>query len=196
MAFGVGALLLTLIGYLWMRGGSAGDGVLPAGVTRVREPGILGVGTPSLSDGLSLWVAAPNDAHDLVRPLLTTLAQHHRVIVSAPPEGSVPSVRGASVYRVTTGKPTALGDAAEALAENGAGGVAVMMLGDGLDASTLKRHADALPEGVGGAVVLMQVPSATLPVVHCERREDLWHLRIGDTEIVVREGARGFERVG
>ncbi len=193
----VGLLLAGMVGLYRMggRGRASADG-LPAGMTVVPEAGLLGPDTPSLSEGLSQWVVAPNDAHELLRPLLATLARYHRVVVCAPARSALPPVPGGPVYRVAPGKPGDLADAVEALQDMSAGGIAVLMLGDGLDGATLKAHGDALPEGVGGAVVVMQVLMATLPVVHCARRGDAWHLKFTSSEIDVAARVGGFERLG
>ncbi|MSP55594.1 MAG: hypothetical protein EXR69_08330 [Myxococcales bacterium] len=196
--FGVAGLALAIIFHLWRRGGrrALGPEGLPAGMTVVPEAGLLGQGTPALNEGLSQWVVPPNDAHDLLRPLLATLARYHRVVVCAPTRSALPAVPGGPVYRVAPGKPADLGDAVEALQDIAPGTIAVLILGDGLDGAALKAHGDALPEGVGGAVVVMQVLMATLPVVHCERRGDAWRLKFSNFEVDAVARLDGFERQG
>ncbi len=197
VVLGVGVLGLAIIAHLYLRGGrSRPSGGLPNGVTVVPETGVLGTGTPALSEGLSQWVVNPTDAHDLLRPLLATLSRHRRVLVVAPARSALPSVAGGPVYRMAPGKPNDLADAVEALVDLGGGGVTVLMLGDGLDGPALKGQADALPEGVGGAVLVLQVLMATLPVVNCERKGAGWHLRFTNGDVEVVEGPDGFQRVG
>lgn len=199
VALGAGGLLLAGIGYLYQRGGSrTPPGALPAGVTRVPAVGVLGPGTPAVADGLTQWVVAPNDAHDLLRLLLATLARHHRVVVSAPARSAIPSVPGGPVYRVAAGKPSALSDAVEGiadLAEPEALPIAVLLLGDGMDAASLKAHGEVLPANIGGAILVMQVVLTSAPAIQCERRGELWHFRYGSAEIMAREREDGFERV-
>ena len=193
VAFGVGGLMLAVIGYLWLRGRSAVS--LPSGMTLVPEPGLFGPGTPSLSEGLSLWITSPNDANELARLLLASLARHHRVLVSAPSRSPLPAVRGGPVYRITAGKNRQLADAVDALHELNPGSLALLMLGENLDARSLKEQVETLPEGVGGVVVLMEALTATLPTVQCQRLADRWLLRWGEHEVQVREGTEGLERV-
>jgi hypothetical protein len=193
VAFGLGGLLLAVIGYLWIRG--RGSLSLPPGLTLVPEPGLFGPGTPSLSDGLSLWIAPPQDAGELARLLLGSLARHHRVLVSAPARSPLPSVRGGPVYRVTSGQKRALSEAVEALQELGPGELAVLVLGENLDGRSLQAQAESLPEGVGGVVVGMEAVSVTLPTVHCHRQGDTWRFRWGEHEGELRETPEGLERV-
>lgn len=194
VAMGICGFALAIIAHLYFRGGRSrsSSGGLPEGVTVVPEAGLFGPGTPSLSEGLSQWVVPPNDAHELLRPLIATLARYNRVVVCAPPRSALPSVPGGPVYRVEPGKPADLADAVIGVQEMGAGGVAVLMLGDGLDGAALKALGDALPEGVGGAVLVMQVLMTTLPVVHCERREGVWHLKLPNVELDLTEAEDGF----
>ena len=194
VAMGVCGFALAIIAHLYFRGGRSrpSSGGLPEGVTVVPEAGLFGPGTPSLSEGLSQWVVPPNDAHELLRPLIATLARYNRVVVCAPPRSALPSVPGGPVYRVEPGKPADLADAVIGVQEMGAGGVAVLMLGDGLDGAALKALGDALPEGVGGAVLVMQVLMTTLPVVHCERRGDVWHIKLPNAELDLTEAEDGF----
>ncbi len=185
---------LAFIVHLYRRGRSRTTG-LPDGLTLVPEAGFLGAGTPAVSEGLTQWVVAPGDAHDLLRPLVATLARHHRVVICAPSRSAVPSVPGGPVYRIEPGKPRDLLAAVETVMDMGAGGVAVLLLGDGLDGAALKTLGDALPDGVGGAVVVMQVLMTTLPVAHAERRGDTWRLRFAKIEVDVVEREDGFVRV-
>ena len=96
IAFGGAGLALAIIVHLWRRGGRSrtADG-LPAGMTIVPEAGLLGPDTPALSEGLSQWVVPPNDAHELLRPLLATLARYHRVVVCAPARSALRNHGGA-----------------------------------------------------------------------------------------------------
>jgi hypothetical protein len=184
--------MLAVIGYLWMRGRSTG---LPAGMTLVPEPGILGPGTPSISEGLSLWVVTPNDAADLARLLLATLARHHRVLVSAPPRSHLPAVQGGPVYRVSAPTRRQWTEAVDTLYDLNPGGLAILVLGEKLDARQLQEQVEGLPEGVGGVVVLMDVLTATLPTVQASRHDKEWVFRWGEQEVRAREGTSGLERI-
>lgn len=192
---GIGAcgFALAFVIHLYRRGRSRSS-ALPDGLSLVPAAGLVGPGTPALSEGLTQWVVTPGDAHDLLRPLVATLARHHRVVICAPARSALPNVPGGPVYRIEPGKPSELAAAIDGLHDAGVGELAVLLLGDGLDSATLKAHADALPEGVGGAVVVMQVLMTTLSVVHAERRGDAWRLRFAKTEVDVIEREYGFVR--
>lgn len=197
VAIGVCGFALVIIAHLYLSGGSsrASRSGLPPGVTVVPEAGLLGPGTPSLSEGLAQWVVAPQDAHEVLRPLIATMARYHRVVVCAPSRSALPAVPGGPVYLVEPGKPSVLTDAVEGVQDMGAGGVAVLIIGDGLDGAALKAQADALPEGVGGVVLVMQVLMTSLPAVQVEPRAGGWRLRFASGEIDVEEREDGFHRV-
>ncbi len=195
VAFGVGGLLLAVLGYLWYQRRPDGGNDLPDDVVRLPELGILGADTPAISAGLSVWVGAPKDAHDLVRPALATLARHHRVLVAAPKHGALPAVRGGPVYRITEENPRQIADAIDGLNDRGGPPLAVLVLGESWTAEKIRKLAASLPDGVGGIVLSMEAPAVSLPVLHCARRDAIWALRFGEIEVLARDGAQGLERV-
>ena len=95
VGLGVGLLLLTGLGFLWTRRrGGAGYDVDTCAV-RVPEPALLGPGTPSVSDGRSVWVVSEGDGADFLAALVARLARHHRVLVVG---GRPPPVPRGPVY--------------------------------------------------------------------------------------------------
>ncbi|MFN7146521.1 MAG: hypothetical protein ACK4YP_22290 [Myxococcota bacterium] len=192
LGFGVGVLALFGVGWLWVRSRPATGGGLPKGVSLVAEPGLLGAGSPSLSDGLQLWIVGPDDAEAVVRPLLATMARHHRVLVAAPNGKAVPAVFGGPVYRSANLRPAHVGDAAEALQEDG-GAVAVLLAGTAADAASLKDYADLLPTGVGAVCVVAQDPGVpALARVTARRDGPVWVVQTPERTFRLAETPDGF----
>lgn len=192
LGFGVGVLALFGVGWLWVRSRPAVGSALPKGVTLVAEPGLLGSGSPSLSDGLQLWIVGPDDADAIVRPLLATMARHHRVLVVAPNGKAVPAVFGGPVYRSANLRPAHVGDAAEALQDDG-GAVAVLLAGTQADAASLKDYADLLPTGVGAVCVVAQDPGVpALARVTARRDGPVWVVQTAERTLRLAETPEGF----
>lgn len=192
IGFGLGVLVLVGVAWLWLRNRPAEGGSRSGGlVVVVPEPGLLGPGTPSLSDGLSLWLVPAADTDALVRPLLATLARHHRVLFAAPSSVAAPAVHGGPVYRATNLRPSYVGDAAELLQQNG-GAVAVLFVGTQSDAATLKDYADLLPTGVGSICILEQDPGVpALARVTAERDNGAWSVKTAERTLRLVEGRDG-----
>lgn len=191
IGFGLGVLVLVGVAWLWLRNRPAEGSTRPGGLTVVPEPGLLGPGTPSLSDGLSLWLVPEADTDALVRPLLATLARHHRVLLAAPSRVVAPAVFGGPVYRATNIRPSHVGDAAESLQREGCA-VAVLFVGTQADAATLKDYADLLPTGVGSICVLSQDPGVpALARVTAQRDNGGWSVKTAERTLRLVEGRDG-----
>lgn len=192
IGFGLGLLVLVGLAWLWLRNRPAERSA--GGLPRVPEPGLLGEGTPSLSDGLQLWLTSDADADAVVRPLLATLARHHRVLFVAPGKVTAPPVYGGPVYRAPNIRPSHVGDSAESMGADG--GVAVLLVNTQADAASLKDYADLMPSGIGSVCVLTQDPGvAALPRVTARREGPVWVVQTGERTLHLREGAQGFEEV-
>ena len=187
-------LVLVGVAWLWLRNRPAeGGGGTPNGLVVVPEPGLLGPGTPSLSDGLGLWIVPEADQEAVVAPLLATLARHHRVLFAAPSRVAAPSVYGGPVYRATNTRPSHVGDAAEALQREG-GAVAVLFVGTGADAATIRDYADLLPTGVGSICLVAQDPGVpAITRVLAQRDGGAWVVTVGDRTLRLVQGRDGFE---
>ncbi len=193
IAFGLGTLVLVAIAWLWLRNRPAEGASRAGGVTLVPEPGLLGDGTPSLADGLMVWIAGPDDAAALVTPLAATLARHHRVLFAAPSASPAPSVFGGPVFRAANVRPSHLGDAAEALQREGGAPVAVLITGAQPDAGIHKDYADLLPTGAGGVSIVPADPGvAGLGRVTARRDGTVWVLQSGERTMRMIEGPSGF----
>ena len=193
ISFGLGTLLLVAIAWVWLRNRPAEGGSRAGGVTRVPEPGLLGDGTPSLSDGLMVWIAGPEDEAALVKPLAATLARHHRVLFAAPSASPAPSVCGGPVFRAANVRPSHVGDAAEALQRDGGAPVVVLLAGAKPDAGIHKDYADLLPIGTGGVSIVSADPGVTgVGRVTARRDGPVWVLQAGERTLRMTEGPTGF----
>lgn len=180
VAFGVGTILAIVGGLLWwtrQRGS-----VAPAPMSRLQprpDAGLVGPGTPSLSDGLALWVAPPDDLEALIAPLLRTLARDRPVLVVAAKERVLPRVHGAAVYRCPGLTPADVRGSLDQL--DGEEAMAVLVLD--VPPGGLVPLADALPASCGGvALCAVTAELPPLPLVDCRREGQGW---------VVRSGRRG-----
>lgn len=194
VAFGLGGLLLAVIGYLWYQRRGDASMELPDDVVRMPELGILGADTPAVSAGLSLWVAQPDAARDLVQPTLATLARHHRVLVAVPKHVAVPAVRGGPVYRIAAEDVRTIADAVADMVEHSGGPLSLLLMGEFWTGERIRKLAADLPEGVGGVVLAMVAPDVSLPTLHCARHGTGWCLRYGEIDILARETGEGLER--
>lgn len=193
IAFGIGLIVLVGVSWLWLRN-RPGEAVgRVGGLALVPEPGLLGPGSPSLSDGLQVWIVPDADAAALLRPLLATLARHHRVLVVAPSSVTVPSVFGGPVYRSTNLRPSHVGDAAESLVREGTV-VTVLLFGTQSDAASVRDYADLLPTGVGGVCVLTSDPSVpALARVLARRDGEAWVVQTETGAVRLVESDAGLE---
>jgi hypothetical protein len=102
-------------------------------------------------------------------------------------------VYGGPVYRATNTRPSHVGDAAEALQREG-GAVAVLFVGTGADAATIRDYADLLPTGVGSICLVAQDPGVpAITRVLAQRDGGAWVVTVGDRTLRLVEGRDGFE---
>jgi hypothetical protein len=196
LGIGLGLLALAGLGlyWVWTRGSRSPE--VPKGVVLLPEPGLLGVGTPSLSDGLCQWVVPSSEWAELTGPLLAHLARHHRVLVAAPTRIEVPLVHGGPVYRMTGMRPAWVGDAAEELYDDPGAPLVVLLFTDVEEVDTIRDFADLLPPEVGGVLVLGSDLPTSLATVHCRRDGGGWKATAGGAEYHLDEADQGFRIVG
>lgn len=188
-----GGVALVAVGWSLLRGRRARGGV-PGSVTRMPEPGVLGPGSPSLSDGASVWVVPEADLPQALGGLLATVAAQHRVLVAAPPAMVLPLVRGGPVYRVPFLKAGRFGDTADAMVDQPGQPLALIVVGQGIDAAAIRAIPEHLPEGVGAIVLTSTRPETPLPTVELVHDADGWRLHTPTATLRVVEGPGGFSR--
>lgn len=193
IGLGVGLLLLVGMAWLAMRNRRSESSPQASGLVPLPEPALVGAHTPSLSDGLSLWVADEATTTELLGPLLATLAREHRVLLVGPTALQPPPVRGGPVYRVTSARPSLAGDAADALLREAATPLAVLFLAKVVDGNTLRDYADVLPPGVGGLVLSSNDPDVPWRKVQVTREGALFVLTTTSGQDRVSARERGLE---
>jgi hypothetical protein len=161
---GLGLLALVGLGWMWMRPAGRGGEELP---DPLPEPGVLGPKTPSLSEGVSTWVAPEAELLELTQELLATLARHHRVVLVGDLE--LAPVFGGPVYRAPKTTPEAVGDLVEDLDEAGGAPVVILVVGAFARDEAASRYAAELSPGQGGIVVIGEGSSNPPGAVLCQR---------------------------
>ncbi|MBM4391488.1 MAG: hypothetical protein FJ090_10245 [Deltaproteobacteria bacterium] len=194
IGLGVGLLLLVGVAWLWVRTRQHGK---PHETTSflepLPEPAVVGKHTPSLSDGLSLWVADADTTTELLEPLLATLAQNHRVLVVGPAALRPPSVHGGPVYRASKPRPNLAADTADALLREPGAPLAVLIVIEIGDVNTLRDFADMLPDRLGGVVLSRQDVDVPWPKVTVTRDGELFVFASGGGKDCARSTPRGLE---
>jgi hypothetical protein len=189
---GILLLILAAVAFFWFRepttASLSGDrrphsSTINARVHRMPEPGLLGDGSPSLSDGTSFWVVPETDATDFTQILLASMAQHHQVLVVSSTTDELPLVHGGPVYRMKSPRPTHVADAVDALSHSSGRPVAILIHAAEMDSSLLNDYADLLPGNVGAAVVVHNSPGGLELTVNVSRTNSGWHLNIGAKNI-------------
>lgn len=193
LALGVGLIVVGVLGWLWYRGRQQAVPASQGGaLRRLPEPPLLGGATPSVSDGLSLWVTPAEALDAFVGPMLRTLALRHRVLVVAPARFQVPPVFGGPVYQAHNLRPVHVGDTAEELSEEGGLPLVVLVLAEQIDAEMLGDYGDLVPPDVGVVVVTAQDVAGSVPRVSVARTEGGWTLAAGGQTLSVVEREQGL----
>ena len=191
IAFGVGLLVLLFVVWLWLRAKSGPQG-RTKDVTMVPEPGLFAPAFPSLSDGLSVWVAA-GEAASIVQPLLAHLADRHRVLVVARAGAEVKPMAGGPVFRMVGARPTLVGDVADSLEQEPGPPLCLFLLLETASPDALRDYRDLMPTTLGGIVLLHSDVETALPKLLVTLDGAGWRLKHGEAEVRVGVGPRGLE---
>ncbi len=167
---GAGGLLLFGLALGWALLPSLREGDGGAIYERLPEPPLFGPGSPSLSDGLTVWVTPPDQHDALARLLCRTLSTDHRVLLAAPPSLVLPPQPGGRVYLAHGRSPDDVGDAAEHLDDQGGPPLAVVVTTT--TESLARRFPRELPPGVGGVLIVGADINTALPVYRCAASDD------------------------
>jgi len=155
-----GILLLVLAGvaFFWFRpeqeGTSTSRYIGSDQAHRLPEPGLLGEGSPSLSDGPSVWVLQPADTNDFIGLLLSSMAAHHRVLVVAPGAETLTLVHGGPVFRMKNPRPLHVTDTLESLRTEPGLSFSVLIRATDMNEKTITEYCEQLPSDVGTAIIV------------------------------------------
>jgi hypothetical protein len=189
------ALGLVVIGavarWWWRTGPDPQDG--PLGLAPLAEPGLLGPGTPSLSDPVSVWAVSPGDLPALVRPLLATVARHRVVCLLTPATLAPPRVHGGPVY--PTADLAEFHDALGELSQKGLGRAAGFAVVEQLDAKDLENLVADVPPGVALVVLVSHPANDVADTVACRLDGAQWVFGSGDNAVVTSVTAQGLQPV-
>jgi len=199
---GVLLLILAAVAFFWFRipaaeGASEGRPRPVMGNDRVHkmpEPGLLGEGTPSLSDGTSIWVVPAAEAAEFTKLLLTSMAQHHRVLVVSVSPDNLPLVHGGPVYRMKSPRPTHVADAVHALQNESGLPVSILVHAAQMESTLLNDYADLMPGNVGAAIVVHDEYSGPEATVQATQDTDGWTLKMSgaNTQVKLRAAEWGL----
>jgi hypothetical protein len=188
-----GLALLFGVAWAWVRArGESGFARRPRDLETLPEAGLLGEGTPSLSDGVSVWVSDDTSRAGAAALMLELLARHHRVLVAGEATLELPAVAGGPVYRVESARAGEIGDTAEALASAPGAPVAVLHLGPVEDARALKELGEQLPDGIGAVVLLERAPGEEPPNAVLTAASDGWGVAAAGCTLALRATPDGW----
>ncbi len=177
---GILLLVLAIVAYFWFKPQETqAPQVRFAGSStahRLPQPGLLGEGSPSLSDGASVWVIQAADTDDFLAVLMGAIANHNRLLVVAPGSAELPTVAGGPVFRMKNPRPSHVADTINALVGNPGNPMAILIKATGVDDGTINEYCERLPNDVGAAIVVNGDYSGPEPVVTVSRHSDGWRL--------------------
>lgn len=196
---GVLLLVLGAVAFFWFREPSGSP--VDSGSTlvhRMPEPGLLGEGTPSLSDGASVWVVDTESTADFMSLLLSSMAAHHRVVVVAPGSNPIPVVHGGPVYRMKNPRAGHVADAVNELMRSPGQPVAVLVDATRMEESILSNYADLVPGDLGTMFVRNTAHTGPERSLSVAKNDGGWAISDGDTRVELRINEWGIatERVG
>ena len=180
-------LVLALAAFLWLRtpGSEGASARASRHYTLQPEPGILGSLTPSLSDGLSTWEIAPDQSAEFLSLLLQGVAQHHRVLVVAPGEASLPLTGGGPIYRSREHSAVAVADAAISLMDQPGLPLAVLVWQEEIESTLLSDYATVLTPDVGVVALISRISGDHKMDVHVAQADMGWRVRRGDSGVQI-----------
>ena len=194
-----GGLLLVLAGvaFLWFRP-QGSDAAGPARFTgsdqahRMPEPGLLGQGTPSLSDGACVWHVDAPDTEDFMALLLGSMAGHHRVLVVSPGAAPLPVVPGGPVYKMKNPRPSHVADTLNTLEQAPGLGFSILIRATEMNAETISDYCETLPQEVGTAIVVNQAHTGPEAQVRVTREASGWLITSESTSVRLSANAWGM----
>ena len=199
---GVLLLILAAVAFFWFREptavgprSSTSDSAL---VHRLPEPGLLGDGTPSLSDGSSVWTVEADATTEFMALLLGSMAAHHRVVVVAPGSNPIPLVHGGPIYRMKNPRPGHVGEAVAELMQGSGQPVSVLVDATRMEESMLSDYADLVPGELGIVFVRNTPHKGPERSLSATKTSDGWSIVDGESRVVLRMNEWGIatEKLG
>jgi len=184
-----GILLLVLAGvaFFWFRpegsGQETGRYVGSDQAHKLPEPGLLGEGSPSLSDGPSVWSVEPADANDFFALLLSSMASHHRVLVVSPGSEALPLVHGGPVFRMKNPRPSHVSDALGSLSSESGLSFSVLIRATDMNEKTITDYCELLPSDVGTAILVNGKHDGPEQHVSVSRNANGWLLKTSSCSV-------------
>ena len=185
-----GVLLLILAGvaFLWFRPQDEAEAG-PARFTgsnqahRMPEPGLLGEGTPSLSDGACVWHVDAADTEEFVGLLLSSMAAHHRVLVVSPGPAHIPLVPGGPIFKMKNPRPSHVSQTLDSLSRAPGLSFSILIRATDMNAQTISEYCETLPEDVGTALLVNAAHTGPESSVRVTREADGWSIVSGSTTV-------------
>ena len=176
IGLGVGLLLLAGAAFVWRRWRGSQGYAVKTNADLMPEPPLFGTGTPSVSQGTSVWKLAEGERSPFIAALVTRLARHHRVLVVG---ADAPPVERGPVYVADSDKPVHVGDAAEDLLAGPGLPLVVVLAKD--EVNTYEKQ---LPESVGVLFVTTALPQETdATCLEVTQSEEGWSISSGETTV-------------
>lgn len=185
-----GVLLLILAGvaFLWFRPQDETE-PSPARFTgsdqahRMPEPGLLGEGTPSMSDGACVWHIDAEDTDEFIGLLLGSMAAHHRVLVVSPGAAPLPLVAGGPVFKMKNPRPSHVSQTLESLSRAPGLNFSIFIRATEMNAQTISEYCETLPQDVGTAIIVNAEHTGPESSVRVSREADGWSIVSGSTTV-------------
>lgn len=197
---GILLLILAAVAFFWFKEpapapkSSAGSSL----VHRLPEPGLLGDGTPSLSDGSSVWVVDSDATTDFMSLLLGSMAAHHRVVVVSPGSNPIPLVQGGPVYRMKNPRAGHVADAVSELMRGSGQPVVVLVDATRMEEAMLSDYTDLVPGELGTVFIRNTPHTGPERSLTVAKTAEGWSIVDGDTRVSLRLNEWGIatEKVG
>ena len=196
---GILLLVLAAVAFFWFKPPEAGaPAVRFAGSSaahRLPSPGLLGEGSPSLSDGASVWRVDVADAEDFIGLLLSSMASHNRVLVVAPGSDALPLVGGGPIFRMKNPRPTHVADTVNALIADPGNPMAILIKATGAEEAIINDYCEFLPQNVGTAIVVSGDYTGPEQQVTVGRTPSGWSLKTATGTVALTLNAWGLSSV-
>lgn len=153
---------------------------------RAPEPAILGGPTPSMSDGVSVWLAPPASQEAVVQGIAGAMARDHRLLLVLPPGTKAPPLFGGPVYVCHETEMQKVEDYLDRIYEDDGPALTAMMVLAEPTAARIEAFAAAVEPELGGIVVVTEAVETKRIQVRVEPQDEAFvlHCAGGSTKVV------------